>query len=197
MRRGIAVAAILIVAVLSAVAATHGSVAGAADNRLQGAFRKPAVSGWTFVHLQGAPAQIGYQHGYLLSAEILDLEKALQLELTHDNGKGWNFFRDAAKNSMWPHISEEYREELQGIADGLNARGVKMDLWDVVAMNATETDARSQGNIVAQLQLQYLDNNFDMTLNGTMSDFANAARDALRVRTRALQSYSTADGSLR
>ena len=138
MRRGIAVAAILIVAVLSAVAATHGSVAGAADNRLQGAFRKPAVSGWTFVHLQGAPAQIGYQHGYLLSAEILDLEKALQLELTHDNGKGWNFFRDAAKNSMWPHISEEYREELQGIADGLNARGVKMDLWDVVAMNATE-----------------------------------------------------------
>jgi len=27
----------------------------------------------------------------------------------------------------------EYRDELQGIADGVAARGVKMDLWDVVA----------------------------------------------------------------
>ncbi|MBS1840371.1 MAG: peptidase C45 [Acidobacteria bacterium] len=138
MRRGIALAAILIVVVLSGVAVTHGSVASAADNRLQGAFRKPAVSGWTFVHVQGTPAQIGYQHGYLLSAEILDLKNALQLELTHDNGKDWNFFRDAAKNSMWPHISGEYREELQGIADGLDAHGVNLDLWDVVAMNAAE-----------------------------------------------------------
>ena len=137
MRRAIAVAAILAVAVLSAVAATRGS-APTADNRLQGSFRRPAVSGWTFVHVQGTPSQIGYQHGYLLAPEIADLEKALQLELTHDNGKDWNFFREAAKNSLWPHIPGEYREELQGIADGVAARGVKMDLWDVVAMNAAE-----------------------------------------------------------
>lgn len=137
MRRAIALVAILAIAVLSAVAATHAS-APATDNRLQGAFRKPAVSGWTFVHVQGTPSQIGYQHGYLLAPEIADLEKVFQLELTHDNGKDWNFFRDAAKNSLWPHVSAEYREELQGIADGVNARGVKMDLWDVVAMNAAE-----------------------------------------------------------
>jgi Phospholipase B len=138
MRRAIALAAILVAAILSAVAATHGYAPGAAGDRLEGAFRKPAVSGWTFVHLQGTPAQIGYQHGYLLSAEIADLEKVFQLELTHDNGKDWNFFREEAKKSMWPHIPEEYREELQGIADGLNARGEKMDLWDVVVMNAAE-----------------------------------------------------------
>ena len=138
MRRAIALAAILIAAVVSAVAVTHGGTSSAADNRLQGAFRKPAVNGWTFVHLQGAPAQIGYQHGYLLADEILDLEKVIQLELNHDNHKDWNFFRDAAKNSMWPRISSEYREELQGIAEGLNARGVKMDVWDVVVLNAAE-----------------------------------------------------------
>jgi len=39
---------------------------------------------------------------------------------------------------MWPHIDQEYRDELQGIADGVAARGVKMDLWDVVAINAAE-----------------------------------------------------------
>ena len=138
MRRGIALAAFLIAAVVSAVAVTHGRTAPALDNRLQGAFRKPAVSGWTFVHVQGTPAQIGYQHGYLLSAEIADLENVYKLELAHDNGKDWNFFRDAAKNVMWPRIDQEYRDELQGIADGVAARGVKMDLWDVVAMNAAE-----------------------------------------------------------
>jgi hypothetical protein len=137
MRRAIAVAAVLVLAVLSAVALTPGN-APATDNRLQGAFRRPAVSGWTFVHMQGTPSQIGYQHGYLLAPEIVDLERVFQLELTHDNGKDWNFFRDAAKNSLWPHISEEYREELQGIADGVSARGIKMDVWDVVAMNAAE-----------------------------------------------------------
>jgi hypothetical protein len=37
---------------------------------------------------------------------------------------------------MWPHIEQEYREELQGIADGAAAHGVKIDVWDVVGLNA-------------------------------------------------------------
>jgi hypothetical protein len=36
----------------------------------------------------------------------------------------------------------------------------------LIAMNAEETDARSQGNIVCQLQLHYLKNQFDRSLNG-------------------------------
>jgi hypothetical protein len=106
------------------------------DPRLKGAFRRPEKNGWTFVHLEGTPAEIGFQHGYLLAKEILDAEKVTALEATHDSKKDWQFFRDAAKNMMWPRIEQEYREELQGITDGLNARGVKLDLWDVVATNA-------------------------------------------------------------
>ena len=37
---------------------------------------------------------------------------------------------------MWPHIEQEYREELQGIVDGASAKGVKIDIWDAVALNA-------------------------------------------------------------
>ena len=37
---------------------------------------------------------------------------------------------------LWPHIEAEYREELQGIVDGLAAKGVTLDVWDVVATNA-------------------------------------------------------------
>ena len=108
-----------------------------ADSRLKNAFRKPEKNGWTFVHLEGSPAEIGYQHGYLLAPEILDAQKVTALELTHDHHRGWSFFRNAGKTVLWPHIEAEYREELQGIADGLNAHGVKMDVWDVVALNAS------------------------------------------------------------
>jgi hypothetical protein len=109
-----------------------------ADQRLKGAVRRPAVNGWTFVHLEGTPSQIGYQHGYLLASEIQDMQKVFALELTHDNGKDWNFFREASKNVMWPQVEQEYRDEMQGIADGLNAQGVKLDVWDVVTMNASQ-----------------------------------------------------------
>ena len=135
MRRTAALVVICGAILLAAVAA---STTPKADPRMKGAFRRPAVSGWTHVYLEGTPGEIGYQHGYLLPAEIQDLYKVFVLELTHDDGKDWNFFRYAAKNVLWPHVEQEYREEMQGIADGLNAQGVKLDVWDVVAMNASQ-----------------------------------------------------------
>jgi hypothetical protein len=108
----------------------------ATPGELKGAFRLPEKNGWTFVHLQGTPHQIGFQNGYLLAPEIADTLKVMILETTHESKKDWSFFRDAAQNMMWPHIEQQYREELQGIADGATAHGVKIDLWDVVALNA-------------------------------------------------------------
>ena len=108
------------------------------DARMKGAFRKPAENGWTYVHLEGAPAQIGFQHGFLLAPEIADAKEVIALELKHDDRKDWAFFRDAARTLLWPHIEREYREELQGIADGVSAKGVKIDIWDIVVMNAME-----------------------------------------------------------
>lgn len=111
--------------------------AHAQSNELKGGFRSPAKNGWTFVHLEGTPHQIGYQHGYLLAQEIQDMLAVIQLEARHDYRKDWSFFRDAAQNVMWSHVDQEYREELQGIADGAKARGANIDLWDVVALNAS------------------------------------------------------------
>lgn len=105
------------------------------QSELEGGFRSPAKNGWTFVHLQGTPHQIGYQHGYLLATEIQDMLSVVQLETRHDYRKDWAFFRGAAQNMMWPHIDREYREELQGIVDGAKAHGGNIDLWDVVALN--------------------------------------------------------------
>ncbi len=92
-------------------------------------------SGWTYVHLEGTPAEIGYQHGRLLSAEILDMVGVVKLENEHGTGRKWDFYRDSAKNNLWPHIDAEYQQELEGIAKGVQAAGVKLDVWDIVALN--------------------------------------------------------------
>ncbi|HZQ19946.1 MAG TPA: C45 family peptidase [Terriglobales bacterium] len=111
------------------------------QNELHGAFRLPQKNGWTFVHLQGSPHEIGFQNGYLLAPEVQDTLNVVKLEAEHDYKKPWSFFRDTAQNMMWPHIEQEYREELQGIADGASAHGIKIDVWDVVGLNAlTEWD---------------------------------------------------------
>ncbi len=106
------------------------------DSRLKKAFRRPEQNGWIYVHLEGTPAEIGYQHGFLLAPEIEDVQKVVALGLTHDTKKEYAFFRAAAEKVLWPHIEQQYREELKGIAEGLKARGVPMDLWDVVTVNA-------------------------------------------------------------
>ena len=74
----------------------------------------------------------------MLAAEIKDGFEVQKLLLTHDGKKDWNFYRNAAKTVLWPHIEEQYRAEMQGISDGVTARGVKLDIWDIVALNAAE-----------------------------------------------------------
>src|SRR5579862_3021169 len=108
---------------------------GADDPRLAKAFRFER-GGWIYVHLEGAPHDIGFQHGYLLAAEIADAFAANRLEMTHSTGRDWDFFRRAAREMLWPKIDAEYQAELQGIVDGLAARRVKLDLDDIVAFNA-------------------------------------------------------------
>src|SRR3984885_3747420 len=106
------------------------------DPRLAKAFRKPELNGWIFVHLEGTPSEIGFQHGYLLASEIEDAHKVIALGLTHDSHKPYGFFRSAAEKVLWPRVEPQYREELKGIAEGLKAKGVALDLWDVVTLNA-------------------------------------------------------------
>ncbi len=109
--------------------------ARAAEN--SGAGYKFRSGGWTYVHLQGAPEEIGFQHGSLLKDEIEDMIHVIQVETSHDTSRNWAFYRDASKNQLWPHIDAEYQHELEGIAKGLQSKGSKLDLWDVVALNGS------------------------------------------------------------
>ena len=127
----------LIFAASLPVASLYAAAAHAnqSDPRLIKAFRKPDLNGWIFVHLEGTPAEIGFQHGYLLAPEIEDVHKVIVAGLTHDSHKPYSFFRTSAEKVLWPRVEPQYREELKGIAEGLKARGMALDLWDVVTMN--------------------------------------------------------------
>ena len=57
---------------------------------------------------------------------------------THQTQRDWEFFRTTARQMLWPHIDAEYQQELQGIADGVKAHGVDLDVYDIVALNAFE-----------------------------------------------------------
>lgn len=125
---------ILLLLAIVSIALSAAAPAGAADSRLQGSY-KFTDGGWTYAHLEGTPEQIGFQHGYLLAREIEDNVRVYQAEALHNYNRDWSFFREAGKSVLWPHIDPEYRQELQGIADGLHAQGSSLDLWDVVALN--------------------------------------------------------------
>src|SRR5579862_6093146 len=107
------------------------------DPRLQKGYRFQQ-DGWTYVHLEGSPSEIGFQHGYLLAPEIDDAFHAIQFRDTYRTKRNWEFFRTAAREMLWPHIDTEYQQELQGISDGLKAHGVNLDVYDIVALNAFE-----------------------------------------------------------
>jgi hypothetical protein len=105
--------------------------------RLQGSFRFER-DGWIYVHLAGPPEQVGYQHGYLLADEIGDLLRVIKPFLEKSTKRDWAFYREASETMLWKGIDEEYQREIDGIVAGLNAKGVKADRWDLVALNANQ-----------------------------------------------------------
>jgi Phospholipase B len=123
----------ILVVVFSCSASAAGRHA-AQDTQASPGYRFQS-GGWTYVHLEGTPAQIGLQHGRLLSAEIEDMVAVIKVESEHETKRNWDFFREAGRKQLWPHIDAEYQQELEGIAKGVQSKGIKLDVWDIVALN--------------------------------------------------------------
>jgi hypothetical protein len=120
-----------------AIASAHEQVTSS-DARLKGAYSFER-GGWVYVHLEGDPWTIGFQHGYLLAKEIEDAFPAVSAGMMHATKRDWPFFREVAREKLWPKLDPEYQQELQGITEGLNARtGSLLDLYDIVALNSFE-----------------------------------------------------------
>ena len=110
------------------------AISGQTDARMGGAYREDRA-GWACVHLKGAPRDIGFQYGELLASEIDDVQKALHDSLKRKTGQDWGYYRDTAKKLFWGKLDPEYQQEIEGQAEGLKARGLPYDQWDVLALN--------------------------------------------------------------
>lgn len=92
-------------------------------------------NGWIYLHLEGTPDEIGFQHGWLLASEIEDALRVFKKYLQHVTAHDWQFYRNAAHEMFWGKIGDEYQHEIQGIARGAYARGIRIDADDILAMN--------------------------------------------------------------
>lgn len=95
-------------------------------------------NGWVIVHLEGIPEAIGYQHGYLLADEIIDLRGVMVMYYSNRTDKTWEFYRSESARMFWPKIPEEYQKEIDGIVRGVNDKTgtIKIDRYDIIAMNS-------------------------------------------------------------
>ena len=113
--------------------------------------------GWIYLHIEGEPYERGYQHGYLLGYEIIDMLQRW-IDVFPQEG-AWEFQRNSAVRLFWDKYPKEYKEEIKGIADGVVARGGKIDgsvvdYKDILALNEMyEANSRFRNYKVHPLKL--------------------------------------------
>lgn len=100
------------------------------------------IQGWVYLYIEGEPYDRGYQYGSLLAEEIVDLMNRWS-NMIHNhpsikpfNGlfseeryekisdSYWSFCKKQIKNMYWDKFPEEYQDEIKGIADGVDSRGI-------------------------------------------------------------------------
>ena len=91
--------------------------------------------GWIYVRLEGGPRQRGFQQGYLLAKEIADGLRNSRVGWEHQSAMTWPWLVERAA-AMWArNIDAENLAELDGIAAGARAAGVRVSRDEIIAYN--------------------------------------------------------------
>jgi len=160
--RNIQILAVLVMLLLSlfipcTLSANETTMTPMGSNQYKDGYRNN-VQGWIYVHIQGNAYERGYQHGYLLSAEIVDMltrwsniihnfpglalisKRLSDARFEKMSETWWNFCTKECYRLYWDKFPVEYQDEIRGIADGVTARGGKIhgrnvNSQDILAMN--------------------------------------------------------------
>jgi len=93
-------------------------------------------AGWTYVHVEGDPRALGFQHGYLLAPEIAESKRVMVEMWRHQTGMEWAWLVEQTKRFMSPALGQEIREEIDGLVEGMNAAGVSTTRDEIITQNA-------------------------------------------------------------
>ncbi|MEI8041954.1 MAG: C45 family autoproteolytic acyltransferase/hydrolase, partial [Verrucomicrobiota bacterium] len=92
-------------------------------------------SGWIYLHVEGEPRERGFQHGYLLAKEIGEGLRVTRIGWQHQSAMDWPWLVTRAAAMFVPRIDAENLAELEGIAAGAMAAGVKVSRDELVTYN--------------------------------------------------------------
>ena len=92
--------------------------------------------GWIYLHLEGAAAERGFQHGYLLAKEIAECLRVTRALWEHDSALTWPWLLDKTAVFLEPKIDAENLAELDGMVEGLRAAGVPSSRAELIVYNA-------------------------------------------------------------
>lgn len=99
--------------------------------------RRHEKAGWIYLHIEGEPRARGFQHGYLLAKEIAESIRVTAAQWEHDSSFDWTWLKEQTNGFIAAGVDAECREEMEGIAEGMNAAGVATTYADILAYNAS------------------------------------------------------------
>jgi hypothetical protein len=94
-------------------------------------------AGWIYLHIEGAPRERGFQHGYLLAQETAEAIRVTATAWEHDSSFDWTWLKEQTNGFIGAGVDAELREEMEGIAEGMTAAGVATTYADILAYNAS------------------------------------------------------------
>lgn len=123
---------------LSAAASVPASGAGLSAGQTQWLQKanRHEKAGWTYLHVEGSPGEIGFQHGYLMAGEIAECLRVVRAEWLHMSSMDWDWLIANTSGFIGKGIDAESRAELEGIAEGMTAAGKPASYDDIATYNA-------------------------------------------------------------
>jgi len=92
-------------------------------------------NGWIYLHIEGKPFERGFQRGYLTANEINEFLKTVTYIQEFETGREHNFFVKTAARLFRNKISQEYVEEIKGMAAGMKQAGKEVTYDQMLFMN--------------------------------------------------------------
>jgi len=91
--------------------------------------------GWVYLHIEGAPAERGFQYGYLLAKEIAEGIRVRREGWKHTSGMEWSWLVAKSKELYTPKVDPENLAEIDGIVEGMACAGVSTSRDEMVTYN--------------------------------------------------------------
>lgn len=95
-----------------------------------------ARAGWIYLHGEGGPREIGFQHGYLLAREIEENLRVTRRLWTYGSSMDWSWLLDRTVPFLESKVDADLVAELDGLVDGLKAAGVESSRGEMIVFNA-------------------------------------------------------------